>query len=87
MKVDVHSEEGGRPLVLQGAEALLCQGLVSYIIPRVDEPMRQPAGKDQLLSFMHAHKYACSYFGFWGPIVQAVGERQQHLHQRWSAYT
>ena len=67
MKVHVH---GSRPLVLEGAEALLRQGLVSHIILRVDEPMLQLAGKYQLLSFLHAHGYACSYFGFQGPLIQ-----------------
>ena len=74
MKVDVHSKEGGRPLVLQGAEALLRKGLVSYIILRVDEPMWLLAGIDQLLSFMHAHNYACSYFGFQGSLIHDMDE-------------
>ena len=74
MKVDVHSDEGSRPLVLQGAEALLRKGLVPYIILRVDEPMLQFAGKGHVLDFLQAHNYACSYFGFQGRAIQDMDD-------------
>ena len=66
--------DGSRSLVLEGADALLRQGLVSYIILRVEEPMRQLTGKDQVLSFLRADKYACSFFGFQGPPIHDLDD-------------
>ena len=59
--------------VLQGALALFKQELISYVILQVHKPMYQVAGESEVLSFLFARNFRCSYSGFQGPPIGLAG--------------